>query len=298
MRRVITLFVLFLTLGLVRSANAQNIITTVAGGGPNNVPAVSANINPEGVAVDAAGNLFIADIVTHHIFKVDTAGQLTVVAGNDILGFSGDGGPATSAILNGPIGVALDGSGNLFIADRVNQRIRRVDAATGIITTVAGNGSFGFSGDGGPATSASLANPMGVALDGAGNLFIADLLNNRIRKVDTSGIITTVAGNGSGDGGPATSASLRNPPGWSWMAVATFIAGQRIRKVDTSGIITTVAGNGISGFSGDGGPATSPAWLYPSRMANLFIASVKQPHPQGGHLGDHHHGGGKRHLRV
>ena len=237
MRRVITLFVLFLTLGLVRSANAQNIITTVAGGGPNNVPAVSANINPEGVAVDAAGNLFIADIVTHHIFKVDTAGQLTVVAGNDILGFSGDGGPATSAILNGPIGVALDGSGNLFIADRVNQRIRRVDAATGIITTVAGNGSFGFSGDGGPATSASLANPMGVALDGAGNLFIADLLNNRIRKVDTSGIITTVAGNGglgfSGDGGPATSASLathrggRGPffiadrlnqrgPGWQW----------------------------------------------------------------------------------
>ena len=217
MRRVITLFVLFLTLGLARSASAQDIITTVAGGGPNNVPAVSANIdNPVGVAFDAAGNLFISVLGNNRIFKVDTSGQLTVVAGIGISGFSGDGGPATSARLSSPYGVAVDGAGNLFIADRFNNRIRKVDTS-GIITTVAGNGTFGFSGDGGPATSASLRNPQGVVLDSAGNLFIVDLSNNRIRKVDTSRIITTVAGDGifgfSGDGGPATSASLRNPTG-------------------------------------------------------------------------------------
>ena len=121
MRRVITLFVLFLTLGLARSANAQDIITTVAGGGPNNLPAVSANLDePLGVAFDAAGNLFIADEGSHRIFKVDTSGQLTVVAGIGIFGFSGDGGPATSASLASPVSVALDGAGNLFITDQGN----------------------------------------------------------------------------------------------------------------------------------------------------------------------------------
>ena len=121
MRRVITLFVLFLTLGLARSANAQDIITTVAGGGPNNLLAVSANLDePLGVAFDAAGNLFIADEGSHRIFKVDTSGQLTVVAGIGIFGFSGDGGPATSASLASPVSVALDGAGNLFITDQGN----------------------------------------------------------------------------------------------------------------------------------------------------------------------------------
>ena len=287
MRRVITLFVLFLTLGLARSANAQDIITTVAGGGPNNLPAVSANLDePLGVAFDAAGNLFIADEGSHRIFKVDTSGQLTVVAGIGIFGFSGDGGPATSASLASPVSVALDGAGNLFIADFSNRRIRKVDTS-GIITTVAGNGISGFSGDGGPATSASLTNPFGVALDGTGNLFIADEGNFRIRKVDTSGIITTVAGNGSsgfsGDGGPATSASLTNPFGVALDGTGNlFIADEgsnRIRKVDTSGIITTVAGNGSSGFSGDGGPAISASLSGPFGVAldgtgNLFFADA------------------------
>ena len=287
MRRVITLFVLFLTLGLARSASAQDIITTVAGGGPNNVPAVSANIdNPVGVAFEAAGNLFISVLGNNRIFKVDTSGQLTVVAGIGISGFSGDGGPATSARLSSPYGVAVDGAGNLFIADRFNNRIRKVDTS-GIITTVAGNGTFGFSGDGGPATSASLRNPQRVVLDSAGNLFIVDLSNNRIRKVDTSGIITTVAGDGifgfSGDGGPATSASLRNPTGVALDSAGNlFIADLsnfRIRKVDTSGIITTVAGDGSSGFSGDGGPATSaslrnPFGVAPDGSGNLFISDL------------------------
>ena len=285
MRRVITLFVLFLNLGLARSANAQDIITTVAGGGPNNLPAVSANLDePLGVAFDAAGNLFIADEGSHRIFKVDTSGQLTVVAGIGIFGFSGDGGPATSASLASPVSVALDGAGNLFIADFSNSRIRKVDTS-GIITTVAGNGISGFSGDGGPATSASLTNPTGVALDGTGNLFIADEGNFRIRKVDTSGIITTVAGNGSsgfsGDGGPATSASLTNPFGVALDGTGNLFfadaGNNRIRKVDTSGIISTVAGDGIFGFSGDGDPATSASLRDPFGVAldgagNLFIA--------------------------
>ena len=284
MRRVITLFVLFLTLGLARSANAQDIITTVAGGGPNNLPAVSANVNPEGVAVDAAGNFYIADSVQDRVFKVDTSGQLTVVAGIGISGFSGDGGPATSASLALPTGVAVDGAGNLFIADRNNNRIRKVDTS-GIITTVAGNGISGFSGDGAPATSAGLALPNGVAVDGSGNFFIADRANQRIRKVDPSGIITTVAGNGtlrfSGDGSPATSASLSGPNGVALDGAGNLFIGyqfnNRIRKVDTSGIITTVAGDGFGGFSGDGGPATSASLREPFGVAldgagNLFIA--------------------------
>ncbi len=191
-------------------------INTVAGGGPDKLPALSAALaNPTSVAFDSAGNLFIASF--HFVSKVDAGtGIITTVAGNGTFGFSGDGGPATSAQLNAPFGVALDSAGHLYIADSGNQRIRKVDAETGIITTVAGNGSFGFSGDGGPATSAQLKNPFGVAPDSAGHLYIADLGNQRIRKVDTgTGIITTVAGNGSfgfsGDGVPATSARLRNP---------------------------------------------------------------------------------------
>jgi sugar lactone lactonase YvrE len=145
-------------------------------------------------------------------------GAITTVAGNGASGFSGDNGPATGASLNSPRDVALDGSGNLFIADQFNRRIRRVDAVTGVITTVAGNGSSGLGGDNGPATGASLSNPTGVAVDGNGNLFLADPLNNRIRRVDAAtGIITTLAGNGAsgfgGDNGPAIDALLASPLG-------------------------------------------------------------------------------------
>ncbi|HXN22335.1 MAG TPA: hypothetical protein VOA41_06285 [Candidatus Dormibacteraeota bacterium] len=246
---------------------ATGIITTVAGNGEGSFsgdggPATGAGLaGPSGVSVDASGNLFIADSFDHRIRRVDAAtGVITTVAGNGTPGFSGDGGAATAASFYEPSGVAVDASGNLYIADIYNSRIRRVDAATGIITTVAGNGFFFFSGDGGPATSASLDRPRGVAVDGSGNLYIADTNNYRIRRVDAAtGIITTVAGGGTGgDGGPATSASIAAAGVAVDSSGNLFISGDNIRRVDAAtGIITTVAGSGTYGFSGDGGPATS-----------------------------------------
>ena len=271
---------------------ATSVITTAAGGFiGDGGPATSASLNsPSGVAADASGNLFIADSSNNRVRRVDGAtGIITTVAGDGARSFSGDGGPATSASLSSPSGVAVDASGNLFIAEFGNRRVRRVDGATGFITTVAGDGAFGFSGDGGPATSASLNSPRGVTVDASGNLFIADTFNNRIRRVDAAiGIVTTVAGTGvegfSGDGGPATSASLNDPFGVAVDASGNlFIAdlrNNRIRRVDgATGVITTVAGDGTSGFSGDGGPATSASLNVPWGVAvdasgNLFIADL------------------------
>ena len=275
-----------------RVDSATGFISTVAGNGTPGFSgdgglATSASlINPSGVAVDASGNLFIADDLNHRIRRVDAStGTITTVAGTGTNTFSGAGGPATSAGLNFPRRVAVDASGNLFISDTSNGRIRRVDASTGIITTVAGTGTFTFSGDGGPATSASLKSPLSVVLDASGNLFIADTQNNRIRRVNTAtGIIGTVAGGGVGDGGPATSASLAFPEGAAVDASGNLFIADRInhrfRKVDAAtGIITTVAGDGISGFSGDGGLATSASLAFPEGAAvdgsgNLFIADI------------------------
>ena len=270
---------------------ATGVITTVAGGFVGDGgPATSSSLNsPAGIALDASGNLYIADSAHHRVRLVDGAtGTITTVAGTTSTGFSGDGGPATTANLNSPQGVAVDGSGNLYISDTFNHRVRRVDAATGVITTVAGDGASGFSGDGGTATSASLKFPRGLAVDAAGNLLIADE-NHRVRRVDaSSGIITTVAGNGtsgfSDDGGPATSASLNLPRG---VAVDTsgnvYIADRsnhRVRLVDgATGTITTVAGTTSTGFSGDGGPATtanlnSPQGVAVDGSGNLYISDT------------------------
>jgi len=268
-------------------------ITTIAGDGTagfsgDSGPATSAQLNaPVGVAVDAAGNLFIADKENHRIRKVDTAGVITTIAGDGTAGFSGDGSAATSAQLNRPYGVAVDAAGNLFIAELNNNRIRKVDTA-GIITTVAGDGTAAYGGDNGAATAAQLFVPLGVAVDAAGNLFIAGTGSQRIRKVDTAGIITTVAGDGtagfSGDGSAATSAQLNAPVGVAVDAAGNlFIVdkdNQRIRKVDTAGVITTIAGDGTQGSSGDGGLATAAQLNDPNGVAvdaagNLFIADYR-----------------------
>ncbi|PWU19160.1 MAG: hypothetical protein C5B50_07290 [Verrucomicrobia bacterium] len=209
---------------------------------------------------------------------------ISTVAGNGTAGYSGDSGPATNASLSGPGGPALDGFGNLYINDFSGHRIRKV-STNGIISTFAGNGTAGFSGDGGYATNATLNNPYAEVVDAAGNVFIADGHNNRIRKVDPSGIITTIAGNGafafSGDGGYATNASLKWPRGMSLDASGNLLFADQynhhIRKVGTNGIITTVAGGTGPGFSGDGGYATNADLYYPTDvivdpLGNLFIA--------------------------
>ena len=234
---------------------ATGVITTVAGNGTagfagDGGAATSAELDvPYGVAVDGLGDLYIADEDNNCIRRVDaTTGIITTVAGNGTAGFSGDGGAATSAQLDGPTGVSFDGLGDVYIADQTNQRIRRVEVTTGIITTVAGTGTTGGSGDGGAATSAQLSFPFGVAVDRLGDLYVTDE-NNRIRRIDAaSGIITTVAGTGTagfdGDGGAATSAQLDEPTGVAFDGLGDlyFSDSFHIRRVDPAGIITTVAG--------------------------------------------------------
>jgi streptogramin lyase len=274
----------------VREVSPSGTITTVAGGGTSGLgdggPATAAElVFPSGVAVDAAGDLFIADQDNNRIRKVSPSGIITTVAGNGTYGFGGDGGPATAAELRAPGGLAVNAAGDLFIADAGNSRVRKV-SPSGVITTVAGNGTDGFGGDGGPATAAELTAPGGLALDAGGDLYIADVYNNRIRKVSPSGIITTVAGSGGdseGDGGPATAAALIRPGGVAVGAAGNlYIADSgnvRVREVSPSGIITTAAGGaGLGGFSGDGGPATA-AGLDPGAVAldaagDLYIADV------------------------
>lgn len=270
------------------AAAQQYVISTFAGGAAQATPSVATDAaigTPFGVATDSALNAYFASPDVHSVFKLSQNGVLAPVAGNSRPGYSGDGGPSVSALLNSPGSVAMDGAGNLFIADTGNNRVRRV-SPSGMITTVAGIGTPGFSGEGGPAANAQLS-VSAVAADSAGNLFIAG--GYRVRKVSPKGIITTVAGNGaccfSGDGGPAISADL--------VAVAVavdrmgnlFIADSiHVRKVSPGGIITTVAGNGMEGFSGDGIPATSrrarakpyrPEWMAGWEVRRPLIRSFR-----------------------
>ena len=271
----------------VRMINSLGIITTVAGNGTpgfsgDGVSATATELNmPIGVALDAAGNIYIGDNNNNRIRKINTSGIITTIAGTGTPGYGGDGGPATLAMINRPAGISLDAAGNLYIADYSNHRIRQVDP-TGVITTIAGTGIIGATGDGGPAIAARLDDPYGVYADVSGDIYIADGHNNRVRKI-TSGIITTFAGGGSsglGDGGPATAAQINVA-----IDVASDASGNiyisdgnnsRIRKVDPAGIITTFAGTGIAGFSGDGGPATIANINHPGGVAvdgsgNIYI---------------------------
>lgn len=289
----VRLFSAILFLLLANVAYAQNTITTVAGGPPpNNVAPTSPAATlegPQAVVRDASGNLFV---VTDSgvIFKV-TPGTvapsiMTIYVGTNTPGFSPNGTPAASTLTFEPFGAALDASGNLYYSDANNCVVREI--VGGVVKTVAGTGTCGFSGDTGAATSATLNNPLGIAIDGTGNLYIADSGNNVIRRVDANGIITTYAGNTtagfSGDGGAATSAELNFP-----QAVALDTAGDLfiadtdnnvIRSVNFgSKIITTVAGTGVSGYSGDGGPATAATLEVPDGLAvdgtgNIYISDT------------------------
>lgn len=257
--------------------SSGDIDTVVGDGNPtfagDSGPATSASIRlPEGVTTDSSGNVYIADTGNNRIRKVTAStGYISTVAGNGTSGYTGDGAAATSAELNSPRGVAVDGAGNIYIADTGNSVVRKVTASTGYISTVAGNGTAGATGDGGPATSAELQTPIYLALDGSGNLFITDRANNRVRKVDAStSYINTVAGGGSGcngfappyDGCLATTAYLYSPLGIAADGSGNlYIADAglcEIREVSVStGVISAVAGNPSCGFFGDGAAATS-----------------------------------------
>jgi uncharacterized protein (TIGR03437 family) len=283
----------------IRKVSPDGIITTVAGGGKESPgdggAAIDVVLAPSGVAVDSAGNLFLAEQDNGRIRRVSPQGTITTVAGNgNLCCYSGDGASGTDAQLYYPTGLALDSRGALLIAD--GSRIRKL-SPDGTITTIAGTGEIGLSGDDGPAIRAQLGITSSIAVDASDNVYLADLSHGGVRKVSSDGIITTVAGNGTccspGDGGPALNAAVPYPT-----AVAVDSAGnlfiasianiQRVRKVSPRGIITTVAGGGESN-PGDGGPATNVILIYPRGLAvdksgSLYIADgyrVRKVSPQG-----------------
>jgi PKD repeat protein len=278
------------------NANSQTI-STVAGSANTNCDgagdggqATNATLcEPHSMCLDAVGNIYIADAYNHCIRKVSySTGIISTIAGTGWSGYSGDGGAATSAKLNLPWGVCVDASGNVYIADRNNSVVRKITVSTGIITTIAGNGTFGDSGDGGLATNASIYLLSGICLDASGNIYFSDNYNHKIRKVTiATGIINSIAGTGiagySGDGGNAIYAQLNTPNGVSIDAIGNIYIADAvnycIRKINSStGIISTVAGNGIPGFSGDGGIATSaqmsPNGVFVDFAGNIYLGEL------------------------
>ena len=269
---------------------AQSIYTIAGTGvaGYNGDTGVATNakvFGPSGIAVDGAGNTYFSDYYNQRVRKISSSGNISTVAGTGTAMYNGDSVMASGATLNNPMGLAADAYGNVYIADKGNNRVRKVDSL-GYITTIAGNGTGGYSGDNGPATAAKLYGPCGVAVDNWGNVYIADQSNNAVRKVDANGMITTIAGTGNpgynGDLWPA--ATLANLSGPASVAVDNmgnvYIADQynnRIRKVDTFNKISTVFGNGIAGFTADGGDATHAEIYQPSSVAvdgygNIYIS--------------------------
>ena len=257
------------TLALTATSSRAQLVETIAGqplagySGDGGAATAAAIDGPIGITADGKGNIYFADFGNRVIRKIDASGIITTVAGKASGAFPGDGGPATEASIS-CTGVAVDASGTLYFADHGNSRVCKIDGA-GILTTIAGDGTPGSTGDGGPATAARLGSPYDIDIDASGNIYIADRGYSKIRKVDVSGNISTIAGTGtfgySGDGGAATAAEINGP-----ISVAVDAAGNvyiadygnhLVRKVNTAGIMSTFAGTGITGSLGDGGPATA-----------------------------------------
>ena len=278
----------------IRRVDAStNIITTIAGSDASGYsgdggPAKNALMKyPFDICFDPIGNLYVSEYSGNRIRKISTDGKITTIAGIGVEGYTGDHGPATAARLARPHGIFVDGRNNVYIADTYNSAIRKIDAATGVITTIAGNGTATYSGDGGPAVNAGVPFPSSVAVDDDGNVYVLEVysgITSRLRKIDAvTGIITTIAGSDvygySGDGGPAINATLFDP-----VAVEVDNRGNiyileydapRLRKIDgATGIITTVAGNGVNDFSGDGGLATAASMYSPAGMGRGFNGAI------------------------
>jgi Secretion system C-terminal sorting domain/NHL repeat len=268
----------------IRKIDTFGIIHTIAGiglpgfTGDYGAATAASMRGPRGIAVDKAGNVYFSDYNNSRIRKISTSGIITTIAGNGLGGYGGDGGPAISATINGAWGVAVDTGGNIFIADQLNCRVRKINT-TGVISTIAGTGICFSGGDGGPAVSALVQYPYGVACDTFGNIYIADNGNNRVRKINAAGIITTIAGGPTygftGDGGPSTAARLYYPE-----AIACDLTGNvyisdlnnnRIRMINTAGIINTIAGTDSMGYFGDGG---SPLFAWLNRSTGIAVGKT------------------------
>jgi Secretion system C-terminal sorting domain len=290
MSRPFNLILFSLAFSLTQATSFAQVINTAAGNGTSSFggdtgPATAASmVSPWGVAVSPSGYVYISDQGNNRVRSINTTGLMGTAVGTGVAGYSGDSGPAAAARINTPRGVAEDRSGNMYIADQNNNVVRKV-SSSGIISTFAGNGTSGYSGDNGPAVLAKLSFPQAVAADKSGNVYIADL-NQVIRRVSTLGVITTIAGHAgttgySGDGGPATAATFNNIYG---LCVDTsgniYIADNGnnvIRKINTAGVISTYAGNSTAGYSGDNGPATaaelnSPMGVTTNKAQELYIA--------------------------
>ena len=277
-------------LGFAITTKAQTIYNLAGNGvagfsGDSSAASLAEVFGPSGIAVDGAGNSYFADYFNQRIRKINSAGTITTIAGTGTAGFSGDGGLAINAELHNPTGLAVDVIGNLYVADKGNNRVRMINTG-GVITTLAGANTGGYTGDNGPASAAELYGPTGVAVDAQGNIYIADRSNNAVRKIDLNGMISTIAGTGAGgfngdDWPSSTLATLYEPSSVAVDNIGNvYIADQnnnRVRKVDTFHKISTVMGNGVAGYSADGSNAVhseiyAPSSVAVDRWGNVYIS--------------------------